>query len=62
MYALVGLGFFRHVWRSDEFREDHRYKLAIGRAMEEPGLAKSIQRKWEAFDREFPDPSLTRDW
>jgi hypothetical protein len=62
LYALVGLAFFRHVWRSDAFRDDHRYKLAIARAMEEPGLAKSIQRKWDAFDREFPDPSLTREW
>lgn len=62
LYALVALGFFRHVWRTDAFREDHRYKLAIARAMEEPGLAKSIQRKWEAFDREFPAPSQGRDW
>lgn len=57
LYALIALGFFRHVLRSEEYREDHRYKLAILRAMEEPGLNKSIQRKWETFDREFPDRS-----
>jgi hypothetical protein len=54
LYALIALGFFRHVLRSEEYREDHRYKLAILRAMGEPGLNKSIQRKWETFDREFP--------
>ncbi|GEM_PF-3106168 len=62
LYALIGLGFFRHVLRSETFRDDHRYKLAILRAMEEPGLGKSIQRRWEAFDREFPDPALREAW
>jgi hypothetical protein len=54
LYALIGLGFFRDVLRSEEYRDDHRYKLAIRRALEEPGLAKSIQRKWDCFDKEFP--------
>ena len=62
LYALIGMGFFRHVLRSPEFRDDHRYKLAILRALEEPGLGKSIQRRWEAFDREFPDSALTPLW
>jgi hypothetical protein len=54
LYSLVALAFFRHVLRSDEYREDHRYKEAIRSALEEPGLAKSIHRRWENFDREFP--------
>lgn len=54
MYALIGIGFFRDVLRSEAYRDDHRYKLAIRRALEEPGLAKSIQRKWDCFDKEFP--------
>ena len=52
--SLVALAYFRHVLRSDEFRDDHRYKEAIRRVLEEPSLAKSIQRRWECFDREFP--------
>jgi hypothetical protein len=62
LYALVGLGFFRHVLQSGEYRDDHRYKLAILRALEEPGLSKSVQRRWEAFDREFPDRSHSLTW
>jgi hypothetical protein len=54
LYSLVALAYFRHVLGSDEYRDDHRYKEAIRRALEEPGLAKSIQRRWENFDREFP--------
>ena len=54
LYSLVAMAYFRHVLRSDEFRDDHRYKLAISQAMEEPGLAKSIQKRWHDFDREFP--------
>jgi hypothetical protein len=54
LYSLVALAYFRHVLQSGEYREDHRYKEAIRRALEEPGLAKSIQRRWENFDREFP--------
>jgi hypothetical protein len=54
LYSLVAVAYFRHVLRSGEYREDHRYKQAIRRALEEPGLAKSIQRRWDAFDREFP--------
>jgi hypothetical protein len=59
LYSLVALAYFRHVLRSGEYREDHRYKEAIRRALEEPGLAKSIQRRWENFDREFPGQ---REW
>ena len=54
LYSMVALAYFRHVLGSDDFREDHRYKEAIRRALEEPGLAKSIQRRWGNFDREFP--------
>lgn len=54
LYSMVALAYFRHVLGSGEYREDHRYKEAIRRALEEPGLAKSIQRRWESFDREFP--------
>jgi hypothetical protein len=54
LYSLVALAYFRHVLRSDEYREDHRYKEAIRRALEEPGLAKSIQKRWGNFDRQFP--------
>ncbi len=54
LHSLVALAYFRHVLRSEEYREDHRYKQAIRRALEEPGLAKAIQRRWDAFDREFP--------
>jgi len=57
LYSLVALAFFRHVLFSGDFREDHRYKLAIRRALEEPGLGKSIQKRWEGFDREFPGQS-----
>ena len=53
LYSLVGIGFFRHVLNSQEYRDDHRFKLAIMRALEEPGLSKSIHHRWEAFDREF---------
>ncbi len=54
LYSLVALAYFRHVLRSEAFREDHRYKEAIRRALEEPGLSRSIQRRWENFEREFP--------
>ncbi|MDB5103686.1 MAG: hypothetical protein JWP91_1375 [Fibrobacteres bacterium] len=62
LYALIAMGFFRHVLGSEEYREDHRYKLAIRRALEEPGLCKAIQRKWENFDREFPDRMNRITW
>jgi hypothetical protein len=62
LYALVGLGFFRHVLVSPEYREDHRFKLAIQRALEEPGLAKSIHRRWETFDREFAARAQNLSW
>lgn len=62
LYALVGLGFFRHVLVSPEYRDDHRFKLAIQRALEEPGLAKSIHRRWEAFDREFATRAQDLSW
>lgn len=62
LYASIALGFFRHVLGSEAYREDHRYKLAIRRALEEPGLCKSIQRKWEHFDREFPDRESLHPW
>lgn len=62
LYAMIALGFFRHVLTSEEFREDHRYKAAIRRALEEPGLSKAIHRKWENFDREFPDRSYRQAW
>ena len=54
LYTLAAMGFFRQVLESEAFREDHRFKLAIRKALEEPGLAKSLQRRWEQFDREFP--------
>lgn len=54
LHSLVALAFFRHVLESAEYREDHRFKEAIRRALAEPGLWKSIQRRWENFDREFP--------
>lgn len=54
LHSLVAMAYFRHVLHSDEYREDHRFKQAIRRAMEEPGLAKAIQRRWDGFDREFP--------
>lgn len=62
LHAMVAIGFFRHVLNSEEYREDHRYKLAILRAMEEPGLCKSIQRKWEHYDRHFPDRARNQTW
>lgn len=62
LYALIAMGFFRHVLKSEEYREDHRYKLAIRRALEEPGLNKSIQRKWYNFDREFPGGLQKQPW
>ena len=57
LYSLVALAFFRHVLDSDAYRDDHRYKEAIRRAADEPGLWKSIQRRWGNFDREFPGRS-----
>jgi hypothetical protein len=62
LYSLVGLGFFRHVLNSPEYRDDHRFKLAIQRALEEPGLAKSIHHRWEAFDREFARRAHDLSW
>lgn len=62
LYALVGIGFFRHVLNSQEYRDDHRFKLAIIRALEEPGLAKSIHHRWEAFDREFGARARELSW
>ena len=54
LHSTIALGFFRHVLQSGGYAEDHRYMLAIREALEDPVLAKIIQRKWEAFDREFP--------
>jgi hypothetical protein len=62
LYALIAMGFFHHVMNSEEYRRDHRYKLAILGAMEEPGLAKAIQRKWDHFRREFSDPFMKNTW
>lgn len=62
LYALIAIGYFRHVLNSEEYRQDHRYKLAIINAMEEPGLAKAIQSKWDNFDRQFPDPFQRQSW
>jgi hypothetical protein len=62
LLATIAMGFFRHVLHSEAYREDHRYKLAILRALEEPGLSRSIQHKWDAFDREFPDPASAQSW
>lgn len=62
LYALIAMAFFRHVLGSEEYRDDHRYKLAIRKALEEPGLAKAIHRKWENFDREFPDRLQKQAW
>lgn len=62
LYSLVGLAFFRHVLNSPDYRDDHRFKLAISRALEEPGLAKSIHHRWEAFDREFAGRSQGLSW
>jgi hypothetical protein len=62
LYALVAMAFFRHVRDSEAFREDHRYKQAIVRAMEEPGLAKAIRWKWETFDKEFPGRAARQSW
>lgn len=62
MYALVAMGFFRNVLKSEEYREDHRYMVAIRKAMEEPGLSRSIQRRWESFDRQFPDRGQQQTW
>lgn len=62
LYALIALGFFRHVLRSEAYREDHRYKLAVARALEEPGLAKAIHKKWGTFDREFPAQAVETAW
>lgn len=62
LYAMIALGYFRHVLDSAEYREDHRYKLAIRAALEDPILSKVIQRKWESFDREFPDSPDIASW
>ncbi len=55
IHTLVAMGFFREVLESEVYREGHRYKEAIRKALEEPGLAKSIQHRWGMFDREFPE-------
>lgn len=57
LHATIALGYFRNVLDSADFPEDHRYKTAIREALQDPVLAKVIQRKWEAFDREFPQAS-----
>lgn len=62
LYSLVGIGFFRQVLNSPEYRDDHRFKLAIIRALEEPGLAKSIHHRWDAFDREFGAGARELSW
>jgi hypothetical protein len=62
LYALVAMALFRHVRSSEAFRGDHRYKLAIVRAMEEPGLAKAIRWKWDTFDKEFPGRAARESW
>lgn len=58
LYTLIAMGYFRQVLQSEAIREDHRFKVAIRHALEEPGLAKSIHRRWECFDREFPEGVL----
>lgn len=62
LYSLVGLAFFRHVLNSPEYRDDHRFKLAISRSLEEPGLSKSINHRWETFDREFGRRAQDLSW
>lgn len=54
LHSLVALAFFRHVLDSAEYREDHRFKEAIRRALGEEDQWRSIQRRWANFDREFP--------
>jgi len=62
LYALIAMVFFRHVLDSEAYRPDHRYKLAILRAMQEPGLAKAIQSRWDHFQRQFPDQYPDESW
>ena len=54
MHALVALAFFRHVLDSEAYPEEHRFKQAIRRALEEPDRSKAIRSRWESFDEEFP--------
>jgi hypothetical protein len=62
LYALIAMGFFRHVLESGEYAEDHRYKLAIVACLHDPSLTRAIKRRWEQFDREFPDPDARHAW
>ena len=62
LHALVALAFFRHVRDSDAYAEEHRYKQAIRRALEEPDRSKAIHWKWESFDKEFPGPAAKLAW
>lgn len=62
LYALIAVGFFRHVLESGEYEENHRYKQAIAASLQDPALARSLKRRWEQFDREFPDPGSRHAW
>lgn len=57
VYSLIAMDFFRHVLNSPTYGDDSRFKQGILGALEDPGLAKVIRHKWEAFDREFPGQS-----
>jgi hypothetical protein len=60
LHTLVAMAFFRQVQESEEYREDHRFKAAIRKALEEPGLARSIQHRWGTFDREYHELPRSR--
>lgn len=62
LHALVAMAFFRHVLDSEAYSEEHRYKLAIRRALEEPDFSKAIQWKWSIFDKDFPGPTARFSW
>lgn len=62
LYALIAMGFFRHVLESGEYEEGHRCKQAIVASLQDPSLARSIKRRWEQFDREFPDADHKFSW
>jgi hypothetical protein len=62
LYALIAVGFFRHVLESGEYEENHRYKQAIVACLQDPAMARSLKRRWAQFDREFPDPDSRHAW
>lgn len=62
LYALIALGFFRHVLESGEYEEGHRYKQAITASLQDPALARSLKRRWQQFDREFPSADSRQAW